>query len=1376
MDEKKNVAYSIGLDIGTSSVGWAVVDENTKLLKKGKNHLWGYDIFPSANTAKQRRLQRGARRRYTRRRQRIHLLQDFCTPMIAPVDPLFFKRLDNSYLVAEDHLGDLNTESILFVNGGLSDQKVYEEYPTIYHLRHELMNKTDKCDPRLVYLALHHIVKYRGNFLYEGQSFQDLAKESDIQNRLHDIFEYLQEQHGWELDCVSIEQYVRILDSSELRGKEKIEEVKKLVPSQKVEKVKKSRKGITVDDEEKVLVAITKLIIGYKGDLGLIFKHEFDPKTKGSLKFSDKDIEDKLQTLEAILGDDYDILMEIQSIYSYFVLQDILRESKDQTISSAMISLYEKHQRDLELLKKALKNDEKAKKTILGKGGSYDLYVNHSKDKSQDDLIKDIKEVLAGNSSVAALKILEENDENFLPKQRTSKNGAIPYQLHENELIQIVKNQGKYYPCLLENLSKLQQLVNFRIPYYVGPLNTDATNAWLVLNDENDHEAIRPWNLEEKIDVEKTAELFIRRMTNHCTYLLAEDAMPKNSIAYGRFNLYNELNKVRINGELKFKDCRLKDRVVNDLFLKNDTVTEAKLINYLYGPQDNEENNDNEDKNIVDVTGLQGDKKFNSSLKVERDFRKIFGEEFDAHLEDIEKIIEYLSIYKDKKIIERRLRKEMPYLEEKGWLSAISNKRYSGFGNLSYRVVNELKCKGGQEQTILELMENTTMNFMQILHKPKYGFEDIIKRENETYFEEHQVSYRNQVDELAGSPAIKRGIIQSIRIVEDIVKYFGKEPKEIFIEFAREEGEKTRTKSRKTQLKKKFNDKEKKDLPDELLAKLRAELNEASESDLQDERKYLYFLQAGKCLYSQETLVYANLQKYQVDHILPQCYIKDDSIENKALVKSSENQHKGDSLLLGGEKIEANRGFWRCLKEHGLMSEKKFYNLTRYAISDGEKVGFIARQLVETRQISVHVKNILQSMYKETDVLTVHASLSSEYRHREELYKIRGLNHAHHAQDAYLACLIGQFVNHKYPCIKFGEKLEFDAVKDDITSRKEQATAESEKKKSLEGFIVNQMNANKKIDRETGEVFWSGQEQLDYVQKIFGFKDYFYNYQARDNDGKLFNATIYSAGDKNAKVPMKNDMDVEKYGGYGSLETACGIVIKGLKKSGKKVKQEEVVMTLPVMYANLDDEEIKQYAKDTLSLEQVVGVGRRIMLGQTFIVDGCLYSMSSATEWRLREPIFVDDRYKKALYAVDHKYVDVTEGDLAEALLELLKKTYQRIPTLRNKVARVISFNSGVEENKCKKMNLFDDSEESNEVLGMARVKLSKLGKKELKIAISDLMTNLTSSSCDLRIGDYPPIKSFARMKNKTLYLNESAFVFTSPSGIYIKKTKGTDL
>ena len=38
--------YNIGLDIGTTSVGWAVVEDGTqKIMRKGKKALWGVRLF-----------------------------------------------------------------------------------------------------------------------------------------------------------------------------------------------------------------------------------------------------------------------------------------------------------------------------------------------------------------------------------------------------------------------------------------------------------------------------------------------------------------------------------------------------------------------------------------------------------------------------------------------------------------------------------------------------------------------------------------------------------------------------------------------------------------------------------------------------------------------------------------------------------------------------------------------------------------------------------------------------------------------------------------------------------------------------------------------------------------------------------------------------------------------------------------------------------------------------------------------------------------------------------------------------------------------------------------------------------------------------------
>lgn len=69
--------YYVGLDIGTSSVGWAVTDESYNVLKFNRKKMWGVRLFDEAKTAEERRTFRGARRRLDRKKERINLLQDF---------------------------------------------------------------------------------------------------------------------------------------------------------------------------------------------------------------------------------------------------------------------------------------------------------------------------------------------------------------------------------------------------------------------------------------------------------------------------------------------------------------------------------------------------------------------------------------------------------------------------------------------------------------------------------------------------------------------------------------------------------------------------------------------------------------------------------------------------------------------------------------------------------------------------------------------------------------------------------------------------------------------------------------------------------------------------------------------------------------------------------------------------------------------------------------------------------------------------------------------------------------------------------------------------------------------------------------------------
>ena len=88
--------------------------------------------------------------------------------------------------------------------------------------------------------------------------------------------------------------------------------------------------------------------------------------------------------------------------------------------------------------------------------------------------------------------------------------------------------------------------MEFRIPYYVGPLVSckKSKNAWLERRIDN--VKITPYNFDEVVDKEKTAEEFIRRMMSHCSYLLNEYALANNSILYSKYKVMNELKQIRI--------------------------------------------------------------------------------------------------------------------------------------------------------------------------------------------------------------------------------------------------------------------------------------------------------------------------------------------------------------------------------------------------------------------------------------------------------------------------------------------------------------------------------------------------------------------------------------------------------------------------------------------------------------------------------------------------------------------------------------------------------------------------------------------------------------------------------------------------------------
>ena len=146
------------------------------------------------------------------------------------------------------------------------------------------------------------------------------------------------------------------------------------------------------------------------------------------------------------------------------------------------------------------------------------------------------------------------------------------------------------------------------------------------------------------------------------------------------------------------------------------------------------------------------------------------------------------------------------------------------------------------------------------------------------------IPMKTMVENLYVSPKVKRPIYQSLKIVKEIVKIMGCAPKKFFVEVARGPEEKKRTVSRKAKLVELYKNckKESEELYNQLV--------ETPENEFKRDKLYLYYTQFGKCMYTGEPISLDSLYDnniYDIDHIFPRSKVKDDSLDNRVLVKKS---------------------------------------------------------------------------------------------------------------------------------------------------------------------------------------------------------------------------------------------------------------------------------------------------------------------------------------------------------------------------------------------------------------------------------------------------------------------------------------------------------
>ena len=1174
MQKLKNCDYYIGLDMGDASVGWAVTDTNYNILKFNGKALWGIRLFDSANTAASTRVFRSGRRRIDRTTWRLKMLQELFAEEIAKVDPGFFMRLEDSRL----HLDDKRDKEVynLFVDKNYTDKDFYQQYPTMYHLRYALATQAGPFDVRLLYLAVQHIAKHRGHFLFDNL---DASKVNDFNAGFSEVENYVRDEMGIEdWSCQNIDELAKVLCDVNLGRTTKQKAMQSLLPAQ-----------------TKQQKAIIQLFSGGKAKLAELFVDaELDECEKKSVSFQDDDLNEFEPVLTAALGERYEGLLRFKAIYDWSLLAKILHldtskkdEDEQHLLSECKVQVYEDHKRDLAVLKSMLKGKPLYNKIFRQDGDiSYEKYAKGIKGRNQIDFCKDLKKQLEGIAEYK--KIMQEitsiddaktEEERVLfritngfafPKQTTKDNGIIPIQVHLAELKCILDNVEGYLPFLGETdnnglsvREKIEQIVKFRIPYYVGPLagtrmSREQGRYWVVRKNEK----IYPWNFTEIVNLEESAEKFITNMTAKCTYLVGEDVLPKESLLYSEFMVRNAINNITVDGERLPVDVL--EKIFKQLFLaKTSKVTKKTLERFFR----------QENISFQNIGGI--DDKINASMKSYNDFRRIFGEDYiQLHRDEIENIIRWITLFCDeKKMLVTKIKNTYPQISDDE-IKAIKKLKYKDWGRLSATLLNSSAIAYedkafGELVTIISALRHTNKNFMELLSSYcSYDFIGKIKEFNGSRQSSNGKLTYKDVEELYVSPSVKRSIWQTLTILEEIKKIMGCEPKRIFIEMARSKEESKRTDSRLKKLQdlyKKCREENIDFMPrkDEFNT-LKTQLSSKKEDDLRSDKLYLYYTQMGRCMYTGEKIELASLYDnnlYDIDHIYPRSKTKDDSLSNRVLVKKQVNAAKTDIYPLDAAIRTKMHSFWKLLYDKGFIDERKYQRLTRSTqLRDEELAGFISRQLVETRQSTKAVAAILKTAYQNSEVVYVKAGNVSDFRQQFKFVKCREVNDLHHAKDAYLNIVVGNCYHVKFTA----NPLNF------ITKNQDN------RRYSLKPEIFYKFS----IKRD-GEIAWLGGEDgtMATVARTMHKNNILFTRQAVEGKGELFDQQPLKA--KGGQLPLKAGLSIEKYGGYNSLTTAYFAVVKS---EGKKGAVQLSIEAIPLVYAKQGEIAVQKYLTKVVQL------------------------------------------------------------------------------------------------------------------------------------------------------------------------------------------------
>lgn len=950
---------------------------------------------------------------------------------------------------------------------------------TVYHLRNKALD--NPVSTRELILCLYNICKTRGHFLLENVNFERDTVTFDL---------FKEKFYALTNDYFTFSS----IEGKEEFEKEVLKEIyNKKLKSNEIKSKLKKMDCVETEEMDAALLEICKLIAGYKGELTKISESVVLPESATNVKVQELLKKDSLN----------DFLEGIIELYDLINIAAILK--KYNYICQLNVA-------ELDNVK--------------------EVYKLENTDNEEYDKKK--KEIQAKMSSTGVngnrLRVVK-NMENKFP------NG-----LYLKEAKRILETQQRYNPKITNAFIEVcLGIIKTRIPYYIGPLDESAKNAWLTKNHAFKYSYDYSTKELHAVDEEASIKKWKYQMISRCTYLPNEFALPKGSLLAEVFSIVNEMNILTAkdtDGNTYYLTMKDKIHIFDELFLKKKEIIKYDEVKDLLNLQSFGPKNGGFGKNFKNsltlyhpIVSLLPELRLKSILDV-------FAEE--NKIKQLEDIILSINLFDEESSKKQYFIKQGYQEDVSSKLSKLSSKKFYAFSKAFI-------CDTPMDQenhSLLELLfEDNTAEFvneqMTRIHSATDVYGNKIDFDANKYKAKLKENKELSIDLLMddGKPfmPISRPVIRSLnecmKVYKEIISIYGV-PKRVVIETARD----LKDSSRKGEVPAKHFD-QMKSAYDYLKKQIKEQKSnhlfkgnemvdwEEIETYLsRNKRKIeLYIRQNGLDMISGERIDINRLDNYEMDHILPRGF-GDNSMDNMMLISKSLNAAKSNRVPLefieSGEALNSDEQFItsssfvrrvNSLFELKMISEKKKDRLLLKSSKDVE--GFINRNLVDTRYIIKEFMAILNAYHDvnhyDTHVVALKSAFTDTYRKNGfHMPKNRDVGVQHHAHDAAILAIVDKMLLTYYP--NYDSRGNMKAYHNFLLNLNKNEKNQAEKDFGGFTWIMYQKAFHERLNDQDSLL-----SQVKSRVPLFSVK------AEKNYKGQFFDATIYPQKDKKTKKETK---------------------------------------------------------------------------------------------------------------------------------------------------------------------------------------------------------------------------------------------------------------